>query len=831
MEHKNILLIKNGKAFAHIIHSPDIAGDIAKAAQDLAIYLEKSTGILLEIKSPSEAGADSAEIEFVTIHVGADDYVRRIVPDFQQLSDDGFVIITVDPSNLIIAGTTSRGTGYGVSHFLETFVGVRWLMPGPDGEVVPALRIVEVPAIHLREEPVFQSRTQPGAITEVHREWGRRMRLHEALCGATHALQAIFAPEKYAESNPEFYPVIDGKRALNPRRWGWHPCFNAEGLAEEAGRIILNHFRTHPEERCFAISISDGAMHCECEKCRADEKGRLNTIGMRHVSDHYFRWANEVAELVCAEFPDHLLGTLGYANLYDPPVEVKIHSNIVVFNTYDRHKWIDSELEREGYNITEAWSKSGAVIGWYDYTFGSSFLVPRIYSHQMQENLSFAQEAGVAAIAAETCHNWAEAPKYYLMARLQWNPNLDVDALLDEWYFLAVGADAAPYIKEYFSLWERIWTRDILKSASFSRKAQQWLPIQDDSYFDVLNTSHFTESRKLLEQVLGAVETEGQKQRAKMLIDGFSFYEATAEARLADWRAGSMDIRNAEEAVAMIETAVSAMKSAVRALSIDLELSKHEVMQRVVVDYWAGVKPWGWGSYPLWRACDWVTQDTVVRSMVERLTADMGRTGAHARALLSIVDRNIDPIIDMPIGTDSIIVVRNAGDVQRLCKEPGDNLEFGRWCFTVGDDVTPFWNKPHIGRVGEIHVDPDGGKQGRGAFCCIGTDFGTLRWKMKPFFGSAVVICYVRVKRLTRGRINLNLWEIDWADHNPSPYHTIVSPQPGIWTPVAVPIDLRMYPIRYVDYLLLEIEMDGFEAGVEVEIADVAVWPLPINDN
>ena len=44
----------------------------------------------------------------------------------------------VDPSQVIIAGPTPYGTEFGVYEFLERYVGVRWLMPGPDGEDVPA---------------------------------------------------------------------------------------------------------------------------------------------------------------------------------------------------------------------------------------------------------------------------------------------------------------------------------------------------------------------------------------------------------------------------------------------------------------------------------------------------------------------------------------------------------------------------------------------------------------------------------------------------------------------------------------------------------------------
>jgi hypothetical protein len=65
------------------------------------------------------------------------------VVDVRGLQPEGFVIKT-DGEDLFIVGRDSTdkgmevsGTFYGVCEFLERYLGVRWLMEGPVGEVVP----------------------------------------------------------------------------------------------------------------------------------------------------------------------------------------------------------------------------------------------------------------------------------------------------------------------------------------------------------------------------------------------------------------------------------------------------------------------------------------------------------------------------------------------------------------------------------------------------------------------------------------------------------------------------------------------------------------------
>jgi len=548
-----------------------------------------------------------------------------------------------------------------------------------------------------------------------------------------------------------------------------------------------------------------------------------NWLGMRHISEHFFRWANRVAELVCHEFPDKWLGCLGYANVFQAPSETTVHPRIVVYHTYDRHKWIHPDLEQAGHQMAEAWQAVCPNMAWYDYTFGCSFMAPRIYHHHMAEYLRYGRDMGIMGINGESCHNWAEAPKYYLMARLYWNPDIDVDAVLNEWYELAVGVEAAPFLAEYYNLWETFWTTRILDSSAFSPAAQQWLPIQNDTYFDVLETADFIVSRRFLYQVVAkaATATDAQKVRAHMLLKGFEYYEASAQARLPDRDAGRMEITSEAQGLSLIDVAILSAEAQERRQVVDSALSQDPVMHRITVS-WPATERSDWGVYALWRLFEWIDQTPAIRRRIEHLSKAKNNVllSAHGQTMLNILDGVTEPVGGVILGRDSKIQTLAIHDDSPLSFEPGDRMETMSWQLTLGDDLLPFWNAPHIGQEGKMCYEADHGRTG-GLVICEGANFGTIRKKYRPLEGKYTALRFVRIPDggRTSGQVVLNTWEIIIDQHNPSPFRTVAIPQPGVWTPIAVTGD-----VRRSDYVLLEMEVEGFSSGERLEVADLAIY-------
>ena len=369
----------------------------------------------------------------------------------EELDDDGFVIRGIDEGHIIIAGPTPYGTEFGVCEFLERYLGVRWLMPGPTGTDVPAHETIEVPLAEVRDEPVIFSRLFSG-VSGSQVTWARRNRMHGRV-QFHHNLQRLIAPEKYAETHPNSSPFATanatcpptathtaGNRASRPQAWPRKPP-----------KTICSYFDEHPDVESYSLGVVDSSGHCECEKCQTQDPEEKNFLGRRDCSDRYYGWCNEVVERVLEKHPDKWFGCLAYSEVAQAPSKVKVNPRIIPYMTYDRMKWIVPELEADGKRMTETWQAASPVLGWYDYIYGSAYCVPRVWFHLMGDYYRYAQGHGVRAMYAEAYPNWGEGPKPFVSLKLQWDPNRNVDELLQEWYVRTVGPDAADDLAAYYS--------------------------------------------------------------------------------------------------------------------------------------------------------------------------------------------------------------------------------------------------------------------------------------------------------------------------------------------------------------------------------------------
>jgi hypothetical protein len=196
--------------------------------------------------------------------------------------------------------------------------------------------------------------------------------------------------------------------------------------------------------------------------------------------------------------------------------------------TYDRMKWVDPEIERKGYEITRQWTQKASTLGWYDYIYGTPYMLPRVYFHKNAEYLRYAADQGVKAMYAEAYPNWGEGPKLYMIAKLMWNPEQDLSSLLNDWYIMAVGKKAAPYLEQYYQQWERFWTIRVPNSRWFSNMGGQFLAFHTPEYLDWVTFNDMEKSRKLLETVVTKAKTDQEKKRANYIMKSFEYYEASA---------------------------------------------------------------------------------------------------------------------------------------------------------------------------------------------------------------------------------------------------------------------------------------------------------------
>ncbi|MGM0491521.1 MAG: DUF4838 domain-containing protein [Armatimonadota bacterium] len=517
---EHIEIVRDGEPRATVVVAEDAPGQVRAAAEMLIGYVERSTGATIPIAGETPA-------EGVAIHVGGTPVAEEAGIDQSGLDTDGFDIIFPDDSTIIILGAGPWGTEFGVCEFLERYVGVRWVMPGPDGTHVPEHDTIAVLMEPVRSEPTFFSRQMSGFRGRAQTEWARRNRMHGRV-QFHHNLRNLFHWETYPETHPEFFPIIDGERHLPTHREGWQPCFTAEGSVEEAIRVITAYFDEDPSRTSYSLGVNDNRNFCQCDDCMAKISGEHNFLDIVDYSELYYEWCNEVVEGVLEHHPDKYFGLLAYINVIEPPEGFDLHPNIIPYMTYDRMKWVHPEIREHGEQLTRDWAEKSPTVGWYDYIYGRPYQLPRVWFHHMADYYRFGHDNSVQALYAEAYPNFGEGPKLYVAFKLQWDPDRDVDELLEDWYVACAGEQAAPYLAQYYAHWEDFWTRRILHSGWF-RIPGQYLPHKrDPSYLLDVTDEELAQCREWLEQALALTETDEQQARVQTLLDAFSFYEASA---------------------------------------------------------------------------------------------------------------------------------------------------------------------------------------------------------------------------------------------------------------------------------------------------------------
>ncbi|BBH22471.1 hypothetical protein Back11_38160 [Paenibacillus baekrokdamisoli] len=106
----NVILANNGSAMYKVFVHSDADSMEQHAAEELVDYLTQVTG------APFQLTVDTAPPNDPVVLVGRNALTESLVPELtgNTLGDDGFIIRKIN-QNIIIAGSHSRGTMYGVS--------------------------------------------------------------------------------------------------------------------------------------------------------------------------------------------------------------------------------------------------------------------------------------------------------------------------------------------------------------------------------------------------------------------------------------------------------------------------------------------------------------------------------------------------------------------------------------------------------------------------------------------------------------------------------------------------------------------------------------------
>lgn len=509
-EEPRFVFVENGQAKCVLVASKEMR------RLDLDFFTNavfQCTGAAIPIVSAAREDA-SGKIEFA-------------VEDRSVLTEDACEVAFPDAKTMKITGSADS-CRWALNRILEDAFGVVFCLPGKHGTHYPSRKSVSMPAVGWSDKPVYElERDDAGGIDPL---WKRCLnaKYFERLDTTGHFLRELFKDPKFFKEPwvSKLMPLIDGKRQP-PKQIHklWEPCFACKEGVDEAVAYIVSYLREHPKQKWFSLGVNDCGGFCECDGCKAMNGGSVTARckfdkNYPSFSDAYGRWCNAIAERVEKEFPDVLLGFSAYRETIDPP-SFKLHKNIVSSFCVETLQWMDDENRERFSGLFDAWAKVCDQLMIYDYAYGSHYLVPRMYNRLLQEVLlsKLTKYPSLNGWKGECGNPWQEGPKFWLHFKLLWKPDVDLDRTLDTWYRACAGEEAAPYLKEFYDLWEEFWfTPDVKKTQWYtytSHFVYFWFFWQQ--YLYALDAPRIERCAKLSKLALEAAERSGtDDQKARM---------------------------------------------------------------------------------------------------------------------------------------------------------------------------------------------------------------------------------------------------------------------------------------------------------------------------
>ena len=469
-----VVLVRTGRS-AYQISLDGQAGETERfAARELRKYVQKVSGVKLPITTWPRPAPRTKNIHLLSLE-GKEG--KRHAASFQgkriqsllhkvegcKLESFGF---TVSGSDIFLVGRDPRGLLNGVYAFLEKLLGIRWLDMDRGGEIIPQKKTIAIAPAELVEEPAFALRgIGDGCCIEysvADLDWMSNNRLNLIVAGIPywekvrerqlpeirkrgmllyvggHFAHNYFPdPKRYFNRHPEYYALIDGKRAPG------QICYSNT----EACRIhmdnLLHYVHNHPEIDIFGPWANDGISFCECRKCRRIGTNRL-------LLDFYNRFAAAVSKV-----NPKMLVEYGYylETMLPLPQDIQLHENLLLmYAPYSNSNRYEAIFDARGGNpVLKERSNQKACADLHQLLEATpNVIVLSYYSDQIMKTCNYSpfpaiirddfvyyQEAGVAGFHDVQVNRniwWMDSLNIYVYLKMLWDPHQPLQPILDDYY-------------------------------------------------------------------------------------------------------------------------------------------------------------------------------------------------------------------------------------------------------------------------------------------------------------------------------------------------------------------------------------------------------------
>lgn len=552
-----ISLVENGKPVAAIVLPADADSTLREAAAELSSYIRKLSGAELPVCG------DIGEVQGAALVLGDKDApLPPVEKPREQYASESFSV-RVGDGNIYFGGRSSEAIAYGVLAFIEDNLGVRWFAPGALWEYLPPHENGEL-KVQVSSKVVtpdtaarLWSYRPPSESWE---EWLRKNRGASVTKRfrdkySANTMYKIFPAKKYAETHPEYYPLVGGKRVVPPAKpshgtYFW-PCVSNRDVMKTTAEYIGKWFDENPGNYSFSLGMNDVTSHCHCEKCLAMDPDP-GAISRDDLIERTCLFVNAVAEELKKTHPDRYLGMLIYRHLYKVPQSItKMEDNVFVYICCESASWWGGEdgsgLAKIDKEVAAGWAEITSLpVSRYDY-IGSGSFTPQFFPHLLDRRIKFDHRQGMEGNYIEFYTLLPNsAPMVWAMLKLQWDAELGMDALLQEFYDKMFGSASAE-MKAYYDFLEQVWTtpkegRENLFLRLTRRYDQQCLAI---------SPSDIDEGKGLLEAALAAADNAAVQERITIVKDALEFTEYPVKSFWLNRDIRLSKIQNLEQAEAL----------------------------------------------------------------------------------------------------------------------------------------------------------------------------------------------------------------------------------------------------------------------------------------
>jgi len=521
------------------------------------------------------------------IHLGSDKWTKKAGISVEALVRDAFRIVVTDKA-VFIAGRDhpkanperafqrnvwfqhyERATLFGVYEFLERYAGVRMYFPGELGEVVPKREKVVVPPADFAVAPYLPNRLYSylsdvwfegenrDAKSNLPLYWlnSYRLRMQTCYIPYSHGLDKLGYLQRFGKTHPEYFRLNqDGTRDMNlalGRRSGkfcyssgvWEEIYqDAKSYLKGEGaevRGVLNPrgeigwWYNCQENTYIDLMPHDGMVPCACENCKAaydkDDPGNYMDTMI---------WSNmaKIGNRLIAE------GVSGYVtqSAYQPyrrVPDVALPTNVLV-RVCERGPWsvpYPDELRQEYAEIVSWVKKLGhkVAVVTYPCKYGKRNipnipdLSPWLWGRYYKDVSQWTDNLYPECYTDRFLYRHLDL---YVFSRIAWDPGVDADAIIDEYFRLMYGA-AAGEVKAFFKSLETKWTTGLLSQGEDTMWGPSFNVASPEDRWNKVYTAELMEEYGRLFDAAAKKTAEGSLERRRVELMRREMLEPLVDVR------------------------------------------------------------------------------------------------------------------------------------------------------------------------------------------------------------------------------------------------------------------------------------------------------------